>query len=89
MKTGLTLGKKLGLIAFIISELLVFFAVGVIVYNLHDINYQFFNTILIFQGTLLVAVWGSKASSNFAREKRFDDMSIMGGANEYNKKMER
>ncbi|MCP4336451.1 MAG: hypothetical protein GY679_01210 [Mycoplasma sp.] len=71
-KKKMSFGKVLGTIAFFVSEALVVFGVGMLVGNL-IINRIFdsplFGQLLVFQGTIITIVWGSKASSNFAKMK--------------------
>ena len=63
----MTVGKKIGVISFFISETLVFIVL-ILVYFSGDFHADIINMILLFQGTIFSVVWGAKASSNFAKK---------------------
>ena len=62
----MTIGKKIGLWAFIVSE---FLAIGflVICLILKILSADIVTAILFFQGTIFSVVWGAKASKNFTK----------------------
>jgi len=62
----LTIGKKIGIWAFVISEIL---AVGflVVCLILKILSADIVTAILLFQGTIFSVVWGAKASKNFSK----------------------
>lgn len=71
-KSPLTLGKVIGSVAFVISEFLVMLATTFIIvayFFSGEINWDFFASLFVFQGSVLVTTWGCKASSNFARKE--------------------
>jgi len=62
----MTQGKIIGLIAFILMEIIIiFFSVWIFIRN--DLSY--INAIIASQTGVLTIVWGAKASSNFRRDK--------------------
>jgi hypothetical protein len=68
----MTTGKKIGLVAFVISEILVVFTLIVITIGFltdHEIEKGILSNLLLFQGAVFTVVWGAKASSNFAVKK--------------------
>ncbi len=68
----MTLGKKIGLWAFIISELLLLLLLAIYFYcKIKKIETDITaSAILTFQGTIFTTCWISKASSNFAPERK-------------------
>ena len=68
----MTVGKKLGLVSFVISEILVILVVLAVMVNIFfemKIDAGLIVNVLFFQGSIFGIVWGSKASSNFAKKK--------------------
>ncbi len=67
-KKGISHGKKLGLVAFIFSEivtmvaLIVFFYCGIT----SKFDLSLLTALFTYQGAILTVTWGAKASSNFS-----------------------
>lgn len=64
----MTIGKKIGVWAFIISEILaVSFVVVCLILKI--LNADIVTAVLLFQGTIFSVVWGAKATKNFVKDK--------------------
>ena len=66
-----TMGKKIGLSAFVISEIMVMFVAIAICINIFyekRIDSNLISSLLLFQGSVFTVVWGAKATSNFAKK---------------------
>lgn len=70
IKKKLTLGKRLGLISFVICEIMAIMVVIAITVNVffeNRIDAGMIGNLLFFQGSIFTIVWGAKASSNFSK----------------------
>jgi hypothetical protein len=62
----MTMGKKIGLAAFIVTELVIIMIV-ILAFFRSDMAIDF-NQAIISQVFVFITVWGAKASSNFAKK---------------------
>ncbi len=68
-KKEMSIGKKIGVIAFAITEAVIVFACGLTWYdwkNDKTLDANALTNIVFYQIIVLMTVWGSKASANFA-----------------------
>ena len=61
----MTIGKKIGLAAFIISELLVFFIVILLYVKSVDSIQKTISELFLFQAGIMATTWGTKAIAGF------------------------
>lgn len=67
-----TEGKKLGKIAFYLSELIVVILVVAVAIGFVKAEAEIITAVLLFQGTIFSVTWGAKASANFAKGKKYE-----------------
>jgi hypothetical protein len=68
----MSVGKKIGLFAFVVSEILsVIFTIIILffVFKSGQLDASLISAVLLFQGSVFTVVWGAKASSNFTKKE--------------------
>ena len=69
----ITIGKKIGTSAYVISEIIVILvsiAVAINIFFEKRIDSGLISALLMFQSSIFITVWGAKASSNFAKKEK-------------------
>jgi hypothetical protein len=77
MADKMTVGKKIGFYAFVISEITVIQILIIILFDVFvsksKLDSNIINAVLLFQGSIFTVVWGAKATSNFTKKEVKND----------------